>query len=283
MINLAHITQGDALTNTTLSRTFPGAFTSAFSSRWSVTTVPTWRRTQVDRFASSSAIRMYTSYSGMRSTGGAAAPSARTLAGCVFAATPSLLVLMQLLVRIEGDVLAARALLREPRVEARGNQAVGALLLIRGAHCHDVRVFVLDVLVVAAHPAPIDRVRRRHLLELLPQLCILERTRLPPPTPPLPVLGPLVHSLHEILGVGDILHDGVPPLAANPFERRDGAGERHFVVGRLRRAFIEIPSRHAVARWRFDQRRVAPATRLAAVVAETAFVGVYEHERSGHG
>jgi len=32
MINFAHITQGEALTNTTLSRTLPGAFTSAFIS-----------------------------------------------------------------------------------------------------------------------------------------------------------------------------------------------------------------------------------------------------------
>src|SRR2546425_9228114 len=133
------------------------------------------------------------------------------------------------------------------------------------------------------HPPPIDRVRRRALLHLLPQLGILERPRLPPPTPPLPVLGPLVHSLHEILGVRDILHDGLPPLAANPFDRRDGAGERPFVVRRLRRAFIEIPPRHAVACACFDQRRVPPATRLAAVVAETAFVGVDENERSGHG
>ena len=94
MINFAHMTHGDALTKTTLSRMLPGAFTSAFisewmqpqlpgtaeshllgrpralplypiastfSSRWSVTTVPTCRRTQVERFANSSAIRMYTS------------------------------------------------------------------------------------------------------------------------------------------------------------------------------------------------------------------------------
>ena len=34
---------------------------STFSSRWSVTTVPTCSRAHVERFASSSAIRMYTS------------------------------------------------------------------------------------------------------------------------------------------------------------------------------------------------------------------------------
>src|SRR5207249_4303945 len=123
MISLAHITHGDALTNTTLSRTFPGAFTKAFisewmhpqlpgtdeshllgspralplypiartfSSVWSVITVPTWSRLQVERLASSSAIRMYTSYSGMRCTGGCGAPSGRTLSRCVLAGTPSL-------------------------------------------------------------------------------------------------------------------------------------------------------------------------------------------------
>src|SRR5207249_11318266 len=112
MINFAHITQGEALTNTTLSRTLPEAFTSAFisewmqpqlpgtaeshllgkpralplypiastfSSTWSVTTVPTCSRAHVERFASSSAMRMYTSYNGMRSTGGAVARSGSTL------------------------------------------------------------------------------------------------------------------------------------------------------------------------------------------------------------
>src|SRR5438105_11726579 len=226
---------------------------------------------------------MYTSYNGMRSTAGTAAPSVSTLAGCVFAATPSLLVLMQLLVRIEGDVLAAGALLGKPRIETRGNQAVGTLLVFRGTHRHEVGVFILDVLVVAAHPAPIDRVRRRDLLELLPQLGILERTCLPPPPAPLPVLGPLIHPLHEVLGVGNELDDGVPPLAANPLERRDRAGERHLAVGGLWRAFIEIPTRHTVPRRRLDQRGVTAATRFAVVVTETALVSVDELESSGQG
>src|SRR5713101_7564596 len=123
MINFAHMTHGDALMNTTLSRTLPGAFTSAFISEWMqpqlpgtaeshllgrpralplypmattfssdplVTTVPTCNRVQVERLASSSAIRIYTSYSGMRPTGGAAAPSGSRLSGWVLPATPSL-------------------------------------------------------------------------------------------------------------------------------------------------------------------------------------------------
>src|SRR5439155_1571428 len=73
---------------------------STFSSTWSVTTLPTCSRAQVERFASSSAMRMYTSYSGMRSTGGAAAPSGNTLRKCVLAGTPSLNTLMQLLIGI---------------------------------------------------------------------------------------------------------------------------------------------------------------------------------------
>src|SRR5438093_11039737 len=129
MISFAHMTHGDALTKTTLSRILPGAFTSAFisewmqpqfpgtaeshllgrpralplypiastfSSCWSVTTVPTCRRTHVERLASSSAMRMYTSYNGIRSTGtdGSAANRWSLLAA-----------LMQLLVGIEGHVL----------------------------------------------------------------------------------------------------------------------------------------------------------------------------------
>src|SRR5947208_4327492 len=123
MISFAHITHGEALTNTTLSRTLPGAFTSAFisewmhpqlpgtdesqrlgrpralplypiastfSSVWSVITVPTWSRLHVERLASSSAIRMYTSYKGIR-VGAAAEPAVGTrFRGCVLAATPSL-------------------------------------------------------------------------------------------------------------------------------------------------------------------------------------------------
>src|SRR5256886_10632615 len=124
MISLAHITQGDAVRTTTLSRTLPGALTrafisgwmqpqlpgtaesqrlgrpralplypiaSTFSSAWSVTTVPTWRREQVERFASSSAIRMYTPYTGTRpGGGGGGASSGSAFRRCVFAGTPSL-------------------------------------------------------------------------------------------------------------------------------------------------------------------------------------------------
>src|SRR5207249_7692866 len=79
---------------------------STFSSSWSVTTVPTRRRTHVERLASSSAIRMYTSYSGMRSTGGADAPSGSRFRKWVLAATPSLETLMQLLIGIVVGVLS---------------------------------------------------------------------------------------------------------------------------------------------------------------------------------
>src|ERR1043166_623426 len=107
---------------------------STFSSRWSVTTVPTWSRTQVERLASSSAMRMYTSYSGMRSTGGGADPFGSRLRGWVFATTPSLATLMQLLVGIVVPIAPARPLVYEPGVEAGWHQAVGALLTLRGAH-----------------------------------------------------------------------------------------------------------------------------------------------------
>src|SRR2546425_12306056 len=99
MISLAHIAQGDAVRNTTLSRTLPGALTSAFisewiqpqlpgtaeshllgrprafplypiastfSSTWSVTTVPTWRRGEVERVAQASALGRSTPYRGKR-------------------------------------------------------------------------------------------------------------------------------------------------------------------------------------------------------------------------
>src|SRR6059058_4964296 len=205
MINFAHITQGEALTNTTLSRTLPGAFTSAFisewmqpqlpgtaeshllgkpralplypiastfSSTWSVTTVPTWSRAHVERFASSSAMRMYTSYSGIRSTGGGAAPSVSTFKKCVLACTPSLATLMQFLIGVVIGVLAAGPLLGQPRVEPRRDQPVGTFLALGGQHREVVRVLVLGVTRVPFDPAPADLMGGGGLDELLPQLLV---------------------------------------------------------------------------------------------------------------
>src|SRR5205807_9201405 len=103
---------------------------STFSSRWSVTTVPTWSRTQVERLASSSAIRMYTSYRGMRSTGGTASPFGSRLRARVFAATPSLATLMQPLVRVVVPRTPARPLGYGPGVEAGWYQSVRAVLTL---------------------------------------------------------------------------------------------------------------------------------------------------------
>src|SRR5436189_5396865 len=128
---------------------------------------PTWRRAHVDRLASSYAIRMYTSYSGIRSTepGGR---SAERFDGCVLAATPSLGALMELLVGIELDKLAAGALLREPGVEAGRDQAVGPILSLGGADRERVRILVFDVLVVAADPAPVNGMHGGDLGQFLP-------------------------------------------------------------------------------------------------------------------
>src|SRR5439155_588514 len=165
---------------------------STFSSSWSVTTVPTRRRTHVERLASSSAIRMYTSYSGMRSTGGADAPSGSRFRKWVLAATPSLETLMQLLIGIVVGVLPARPSLCQPRVEAGRHESVGTLLTLGGAD-------------------------------------------------------------------------------------RDGAGERHTIVGRVGRAFVQVPARYAVARGGLDQRGVAAGIGRLHAVAEAALVGVHEH------
>src|SRR5437867_1140656 len=102
---------------------------STFSSTWSVTTVPTCSRAQVERFASSSAMRMYTSYNGMRSTGGAAAPSGSTLTKWVLAGTPSLKTLMQLLIGIVVAVAPAGALFGDPGGDrpGQGHLVVGRL------------------------------------------------------------------------------------------------------------------------------------------------------------
>src|SRR2546430_8940867 len=247
---------------------------STFSSTWSVTTVPTCSRTQVERLASSSAMRMYPSYRGMRSTGGAAAPSGSTLRKCVLADTPSLKTLMQLLIGIVVRIASAGALLGEPGVEPRRYQAVGALLALRGLGGEGVGVFVLRVPRVALDPSPLDVVRRRGLDQFLPQLLILEHPALALPAACFPPRYPLAHPFDEVLRVGHVRDAGVLPLAADPFQGSNGPGQSHLVVGRLRGGFIEVPPRHAVARGRLDQRRIPARARFRAVITQAALIGV---------
>src|SRR6267143_1830799 len=184
---------------------------STFSSTWSVTTVPTCSRAQVERLASSSAMRMYTSYSGMRSTGGAAAPSGSMLRKCVLAGTPSLKTLMQLLIGIVVRIAPAGSLLGEPGVEPRRYQAVGAFLTLGSPGGEGVGVFVLRVPRMALDPAPLDVVRRRGLDQFLPQLLILEHPALALPAACSPPRDPLAHSLDEVLRVGHVYDAGVLP------------------------------------------------------------------------
>src|SRR5256886_11297887 len=146
---------------------------STFSSTWSVTTVPTCSRAQVERFASSSAMRMYTSYNGMRSTGGAAAPSGSTLTKWVLAGTPSLKTLMQLLIGIVVAVAPAGALFGEPGVERRRHQPVGAFLTLRGPGRERVGVFVLRVTRMCLDPPPLALLRPHGRHQLLPKLSFL--------------------------------------------------------------------------------------------------------------
>src|SRR3989440_7210287 len=178
-------------------------------------------------------MRMYTSYRGMRSTGGTSARSARRLSACVFAATPSLATLMQLLVGVVVRVPPAGALVCEPGVETRRHQAVGALLTLRGTGREGVGVFVLRVSGVALDPAPLDLVRRRGLDQFLPQFLILEHAAFALPPPGFPPRHPLAHSFDEVLRVRNVHDAGVRPLTADPFQGSDGPGQGHLVVGRL--------------------------------------------------
>src|SRR2546430_15917028 len=89
---------------------------------------------QVERLASSSAMRMYTSYNGMRSTGGATAPFGKRVRACGFAGPPSLAMLMQLLVGVVVLIPPPRPPPGEPGVELPRHHAGGAVPgLPRGA------------------------------------------------------------------------------------------------------------------------------------------------------
>src|SRR5437899_11386790 len=123
-------------------------------------------------------MRMYTSYRGMRSTGGAAAPSGSTLRKCVLAGTPSLKTLMQLLIGIVVRVAPAGALLGEPGVEPRRYQPVGAFLALRSLCGEAVRVLVRRVARVALDRSPRDVARRRRPCQFLPPRSIREHSAL---------------------------------------------------------------------------------------------------------
>src|SRR2546429_1136921 len=192
---------------------------STFSSCWSVTTVPTRSRAQVERLASSSAIRIYTSYSGMRSTGGTDAPLGNRFRKCVLAATPSLGTLMQVEIGIVVGVVPPRPPLRQPGVEAGRDESVGAFLALGGAHGEVVGVLVLGIVVMAADPAPLDRVPGGRLHQLLPQRQILDRAALAAPAARHPAGDPVVHPLDQILGIGHVGDVGAAPLAVPPFQR----------------------------------------------------------------
>src|SRR3989442_11784658 len=219
-------------------------------------------------------MRMYTSYRGMRSTGGAAAPSGSTLRKCVLAGTPSLRTHMQLVIGIVVRIASAGALLGEPGGEPRRYQAVGALLALRGLGGEGVGVFVLRVPRVALDPSPLDVVRRRGLDQFLPQLLVLEHPALALPAACFPPRYPLAHPFDEVLRVGHVHDAGVLPLAADPFQSSNGPGQSHLVVGRLRGGFIKVPPRHAVAGGRLDQRPIPPGARFRAVVTQAALIGV---------
>src|SRR3989440_714508 len=219
---------------------------STFSSSWSVTTVPTRSRAHVERLASSSAIRIYTSYSGTRSTGATDAPVGTRFKKCVLAATPSLGTLMQVEIGIVVGVLPPPPPRGQPGIEAGRYEPVGALLALGGAEGEVVGVLVLGVVVVAADPAPLDRVPGGRLHQLLPQRQILDRAALAAPAARHPAGNPVVHPLDQVLGIGHVGDAGVAPLAVQPLERGDGARERHAIVGRVGGAFLEGPARGAV-------------------------------------
>src|SRR5713101_477661 len=147
---------------------------------------------------------MYTSYSGMRSTGGGVVPSARRFRRWVLVATPSLGTLMQLPVGIVLLVLAAGPLLPEPGVEARWHEAIGSLLPLGGAGREKIGVLVLCHLVVAAHPFPHHGQPLVRLVEFLPQQQVLDLPAFALPPACLPARQPFRDAFDEILGIRDV-------------------------------------------------------------------------------
>src|SRR5258705_784806 len=175
--------------------------------------------------------------------------------------------------------MAARALLFQPHVEPRRREAVGALLALGGAYGERIRVLVLGVPRVAFDPLPRHVVPRGGLIELLPQRQVFDFAAFTLPAPCLPGVDPLAHALDQVLRVGDVCDGGAVPLAVQPFEDADRAGERHAVVGGVGRELVEIPPRHTVAGVRLDQRGVAAGVGGRGAIAEATLVSVDQDAR----
>src|SRR3989454_966186 len=148
-----------------------------------------------------------------------------------------------------------------------------------------IGVLVLGVVVMTPNPTPPHVMRPDDLGELLPQLHVLEFPASALPSLLLPGRQPLGHALHQVFGVGDVPHARVCPLAADPLERRDRAGDGHPVVRRLGGALVKIPASDTVAGRGLDERPVAARTGLGGIVPEAALGGVDQHvdpRRVGH-
>ena len=94
-----------------------------------------------------------------------------------------------------------------------------------------------------------------------------------------PARDPFAHALHEVLRVGHDQHPEPGALLRQELQRRDGAGQRHPVVGGGRGADVEVPPLDpAVAAPRLDQPAAAARVLALAAVAEAALVEVQDRD-----
>jgi len=188
----------------------------------------------------------------------------------------------RLLIGSKSRYLPRARVLREPGVEARRGETVGALLLVGGADRQEVGVFVLHVLVVAPDPAPIDDgMRGRHLREFchgrVPERPVLRRQ--PRASQSLRTRSCLFtrYSESEMNRTCALRTDGGSTRAPD--------GRRSPILLFVRCGAHSKKSQRAtpVPRRSFDQRRIAARLGLGRVVAEAALIGVHQDERARHG
>ena len=170
---------------------------------------------------------------------------------------------------------APRPLPGQPLPEPGRHQIFRVVLLLGGLHGQVVRVLVSGVSGVSPHPDPLDSVSPGHLIELLPELQILDGPALALPAAGLPAPKPLGHPPRQVLGIG---HEPHPGGTIQGPERIDRAPECHAIVRRIRVRCPVVVAAPRVSRPEFyESRRAARAGTTDELVAQTRLVCVNHH------
>src|SRR5262252_106974 len=95
-----------------------------------------------------------------------------------------------------------------------------------------IRILVLGMAVMAAHPSPLHLVAGNRVDRRVPQLEVLDWAALPRPAAFRPAMDPRLHAVHEVSGVARKYHGELLSLSRQRTKRLDRRAKRHPVVRR---------------------------------------------------